>query len=259
MGGGLAFCSHSCVSYPGSWISAPSVRPPASVIHSSGQDLTSERRFTPTSFLSPSPSLPSPHCSAWDLRETRVAIWSLQAPAPQTPHTWTTAQGRRAPADTALGNSTPPHTHFTGSVEAHGGPLGEVRKARPSQEEAVECSLTAWRLACAVWATGESSTPGSRVTIVGGRRAHSHSREGGLHAPPPHQSSNSYGGRKPPSTGKSSQMKWVQSTQRAPSLSASGPHWSGACFKLKWFTVRVISPSTFYCENSKPAAKMKRL
>lgn len=60
------------------------MRPPASVIHSSGQDLTSERRFTPTSFLSP--SLPSPHCSTWDLRETRVAIWSQQA-SPLHPHT----------------------------------------------------------------------------------------------------------------------------------------------------------------------------
>lgn len=103
--------------------------------------------------------------------------------------------GTQSPCRHCTGNSTPT-PHFTGSVEAYGSPLGELRKARPSQEEAAEYSLTAWKLACGVWATGESSTPGSRVTRWWrgwGAEHTAHSREGGPHTPPLHQSSNSHG------------------------------------------------------------------
>lgn len=98
MRGGLAFCSHSRVSYPGSWISAPSQTP-------------SKCDPPPSSFLSPSPSLPSPHCSAWDLRGRQGRPSGAYKPQPPNPPHMDHSPGTRAPADTALGNSIPHHTH----------------------------------------------------------------------------------------------------------------------------------------------------
>lgn len=177
------------------------------MIHSSGQDLTSERRFTPTSFLSP--SLPSPHYSAWDLRDARVAIWSQQAsptkppthgPQPRDAEPWQTLRWATA---------SPLHRQRRGIWQPSG--RGEESQAQPGGG----CGMQFNCLEAGMRSVGhrrESSTSGSRVTVRGGAE---HTATPGRQACTPLLSTSprtAVAGRKPPSTGKSSQMKWIQST-----------------------------------------------
>lgn len=169
-----------------------------SVIHSSGQDLTSERRFTPSSFLSPSPSLPSPHCSAWDLG--RQGVSGAYKPQPRPPTHG--PQPRDAePRQTQHWATASPTTHFTGSVEAHGGPLWErIEESQAQPGGGCGCSLAC--LEADVCCVGHrEAAPLAQGYDCGGLQSTGHFREEHHHALLPTSPPEQLWRQKPPSTG----------------------------------------------------------